>query len=325
MNPRVATDSVGARQPALVSVVVAAFNAADYIDEALGSALAQQGVEVEIIVVDDGSTDTTASAVPLLAQRDQRVRYVYQENRNQAVARNNGVKQSSAQLLAFLDADDLWEPYKLKLQIDALDTHKVSVVFADANHFTSGEQTLLPADLFGVYSDRLMGPAFTEMLFRRNAIPLSSVLMTRSAFDSVGGFEEDQRFKGCEDWELWLRLAHRGHEFFGMRQKLVRYRSHGGQTSQRTGRMAAAALAVRERYLPATGASRQAQLLRRNVQRDRVRLALLKGNYVEAVRHTSQLLNVARFGLTGFGSFLKQLWTVLRFARQRRSCTDERL
>ena len=308
---------------AAVSVIIAAFNAATYIEEAIASALHQQAVDVEVIVVDDGSTDETAQTVRRAAERDNRVHYVHQQNRNQAAARNHGVRRSSAPLLAFLDADDIWESDKLRLQLAALSSERISVVFTAASHFASDRDCPLPIDLFGVYTGRLEARAFAEMLFQRNAIPLSSVLMTRSAFEEVGGFEEDQEFKGCEDWELWMHLASRGYDFFGMQQKLVRYRSHGAQTSQQTVRMATAALAVRQRYLAAVAVGADAKLLRRNMQRYRIDIALLRGQYGAAVRHTVRLLNVVHFGLTGIGSFAKQLWSIVQWRARGCSYTDD--
>lgn len=300
-----------------VSVIIPAYNAVPFITEAVASALEQQGANLEIVVVDDGSTDGTGEVVKQLAAHDCRIKYIYQTNQNQGAARNAAVQHSSGSLVAFLDADDVWESQKLRMQTEALRLNDVSVVFSDASHFAGSDDITIPVDLFGLYKGRLKSERFLCMLLQRNAIPLSSVLVTRTAFESVGGFDETPALKGCEDWDLWLRLASHGHHFFGMDRKLVRYRTHPSQTSTQRVHMIAASIAVREQYLehPSVGADKER--LRRLLQRERVRLALLQQGYREAIQQTIRLLNLRYFGLRAFGSFAKQVWTVVLWSLDR--------
>src|ERR1700742_3676970 len=106
--------------PDLVTVVIPAFNAAATIDETMASARAQSHGNLEIVVVDDGSTDATARLVQAHAERDSRVRLIRQANGGVSVARNTGLHQARGALLATLEADDLWRPPKLVKQLAAM-------------------------------------------------------------------------------------------------------------------------------------------------------------------------------------------------------------
>ena len=253
--------------PPLVSVVMPAFNAERYIAAAMDSVLAQTWDKLELFVVDDGSTDGTAHVARQIAARDGRVRYHWQENRNQGAARNAGLGRAAGELVAFMDADDLWLPDKLRAQIGVLETQRADVVFTDADLFADEPGVPLPAGMFGRDTGRLEGTAMFGRCVRRNAIPLFSVLVRKTWLDRVGGFVEDPAVKGVEDWELWLRLARAGAVFYGMPERLVRYRCHPAQTSRRVAPMRDATLRVLEEYLPhARLAPAEADGVRRDVR-----------------------------------------------------------
>lgn len=192
----------------LVSVVIPCYNSALYIDEAIRSVLAQTYQNVETIVVDDGSTDDTkAVLIPYL----DRVTYIHQENRGVSAARNLGVHHAKGQLIAFLDADDIWMPNKLEKQVEFLQKRpEVSLVFGDAEIFdVSGiivrsfiSEKRIASDLAD--SEIVMTESFL-LLIRENFIVTSTVAVRRSCLEKVGGFDESLR--SVEDRDLWLRIG----------------------------------------------------------------------------------------------------------------------
>lgn len=202
-----------------------AYNAGKYIADSIRSVLAQTYSDWELIVVDDGSTDDTASVVQRFASDDQRIKYFFQENGRLGKARNTGISKASGSLIAFLDSDDLWLETKLELQTQAMREQNADVVFCNAYAFTDehplDERKQLQSSV-GVFS----GPAFFDSLVLRNQIPVLTVLLKKSALEQTGLFEEAKPFHGCEDIDLWMRLAKAGFVFYGMPATLARYRRH---------------------------------------------------------------------------------------------------
>ncbi|HYL81892.1 MAG TPA: glycosyltransferase, partial [Candidatus Acidoferrum sp.] len=187
----------------LVSVIIPTYNSAGFVVEAVRSVLAQTHSPVEIIVVDDGSTDATAESLRPYAER---IRYLYQQNRGVAAARNAGIAVARGDLLAFLDADDMWVPDKLERQLACLDRRpQVGVTHADARHcyVDSGRQCARPP-----LARQFDGNCYTDLFFG-NRIVTSSVMVKRHCLEAVGGFDETIRAASVEDYDLWLRLARR--------------------------------------------------------------------------------------------------------------------
>ncbi|MBK8368417.1 MAG: glycosyltransferase family 2 protein [Bacteroidetes bacterium] len=113
----------------MISIITPAYNAGNYIAETIESVLAQTYQNWELIIVDDGSTDNTADIVKSYLT-DARIQYFYQKNGKQGKARNLAISHSKGTYLAFLDADDLWIPKKMQLQMQVIQTHNVDVVFS---------------------------------------------------------------------------------------------------------------------------------------------------------------------------------------------------
>jgi glycosyltransferase involved in cell wall biosynthesis len=232
----------------LVSIIMPAYNAENYISEAIVSVRDQTWQKWELIVVNDGSTDSTGTIVATFCQTDSRVRLITQPNGKLPKARNTGIGVASGEFVAFLDADDMWHPTKLEKQLESWRETKADVVFSDAFHFPENLPNL-PTHLFGKFSGFASGPEMFERLYEGNAIPVSSVLLHFSGPVTECRFDESL-VRGLEDYEMWLRLAARGASFFGMEEKLVGYRSHPEQMSRQVIPMLRSAIAVRQKYRP---------------------------------------------------------------------------
>lgn len=197
-----------------VSVIIPAYNAAKYIRHAVDSVLAQTYPNVEVVVVDDGSTDGTAL---ILADYGSRIRTVSQPNRGVATACNAGVAAASGVWIAFLDADDEWLPDKLMLQVRHCGTtaisHTDSVCFGEAIDGEIRRSSFEPP-----HSGRVLKP-----LLVTNFITKSSVMMRRDVYLRYGGF--DASHLGVEDWPFWLKVCAE-HDLGYLPEAVVRYRVH---------------------------------------------------------------------------------------------------
>ena len=206
----------------LVSVVIATYNMGRYVAEAIRSVQAQTVTDLEIHVVDDGSTDETRTIVSALLA-DRRVHYHFQQNAGQTRAKNTGLKHSRGQYIGFCDADDLWLPNKLELQLPAFGTDpEVAVVYTRSQPIDQAGE-LLPAPAFPEYTGRI-----TEQLFLENFIPFGTALVRADAIERHGGFNE--RYRMGIDWELWLRLSIH-YRFNFVPERTYLYRIWEGQMS----------------------------------------------------------------------------------------------
>jgi glycosyltransferase involved in cell wall biosynthesis len=207
-----------------VSVVMAAKNYARFLPTAVGSVLRQTVPDWELLVIDDGSTDTTPAAVaPFLA--DPRVRYVKSDRLGQPRAKNLGVGLSRAEVIAFLDADDAWLPGKLEKQLAALAADPdAGVCFCRRGLIDEAGNRLPRHD-----PPAPSGAVLTEV-FLRNFVCFSSVAVRRAVFDHVGGF--DPALDLAIDYDLWLRAA-RHYRFHYLDDELVLYRTGHGNLSKR--------------------------------------------------------------------------------------------
>ena len=174
-----------------VSVVIACYNAENFIAETIESILNQSYQNFEIIIVDDGSTDNSAEVIESLLKNDDRIKlYSIEHSGRASVPRNFGVKKSSGDLIAFLDADDLWTKHKLKYQLNTFKEHP-NTGFVYSMCFTFGE-----VNFFSEHYELLPLPfraskKYSDLKSNGNSIPLSSVLIKKEVFESVGGFDED--------------------------------------------------------------------------------------------------------------------------------------
>lgn len=206
----------------LVSAVIATYNAAKYVSLAIRSVLDQTYRNVEVLIVDDGSTDNTGEIIlPLLA--DSRVRYLVQENKGQAAARNYGVRESRGDYIGFLDADDLWAPEKLALQMSLFSSARnIGVVYSRLVYIDEAGKQLRIAEN-ELFRGRVSGP-----LLIRNFVGFGTGVVRRECFSRLGGFKEYLR-RG-DDYDLWLKFSTQ-YEFDYVDRPLLHYRIWSGQIS----------------------------------------------------------------------------------------------
>jgi glycosyltransferase involved in cell wall biosynthesis len=281
----------------LVSVIMPAFNVERYIAESIQSVIAQTYRRWELIIIDDGSTDATAGVVQGLASSDSRIRLISQQNQKMAKARNAGLRQSEGELIAFLDSDDLWIKEKLDLQVKALKENAADLVFSDGFIFHDDnvfDESLTFATLAGGFHGAEM---FSDLMLM-NRIPILSVLTRRKILDEVGGFDE-RRDGGAEDYDLWLRIARRDYRFYGMRERLVRYRVRSDSMSRRTVDMLKSEVAVIEKHLASSNMDGEFKRRRRRHLYRSLAAALVEADRPgEAGKYLAQLLFREKGGLT---------------------------
>lgn len=210
-----------------VSVVIPNFNYGAYIGETLQSALNQTYSDFELIVVDDGSTDNSLEIIRRFEDHFKgRLRLLTQPNQGVAVARNTGIQVSRGEMIAFLDADDIWLETTLEKTLGYLEAHPdCAMVYGNTEFFDSASGRSLGTDHGPGAKEPHAGNCLEPLFLDGNFIPLMTVLMRRSVFDDIGHF--DTRFKVGEDLDLWMRVA--GKYLIGyIPEVLTRVRRHGG-------------------------------------------------------------------------------------------------
>jgi glycosyltransferase involved in cell wall biosynthesis len=189
-----------------VTIVIPAYNRAGVIGEAIASALNQTYTDLEVVVVDDGSTDDTRAVV---AGYGERVRYVYQGNAGPAAARNRGVQLSLAEYIAFLDSDDLILPTKIEKQVAYLDAHpEVDVVLCGCQVLDPEGHTM-ELDTTSMPTENMLETILLTGSY--GLFPPHIPLLRRSCFDQTGGFDES--LPAREEQDFWIRVALGGHRF----------------------------------------------------------------------------------------------------------------
>jgi len=180
-----------------ISVVIPTYNRAALVAEAVDSALAQQGPDYEVIVVDDGSTDDTGQMLDAFGSRIIRVT---QPNLGVSVARNAGAARASGSHLAFLDADDLWRPGKLARQAAFFQDHPGALVCQTEEAWLKNGRQINPRPKHRKPSGMIFIPSLALCL-----VSPSAVMIDRQFFQKMGGF--DEALPACEDYDLWLRIS----------------------------------------------------------------------------------------------------------------------
>lgn len=213
----------------IISIITPAFNASAFISEMIQSVLNQTYYNWELIIVDDGSTDNTSEIIKGFANKDNRIKYIYQENGRQGKARNRAIKEAKGEYLAFLDADDLWVEDKLENQLLSIQENSVDLVFSQGWSFeTSINETIKEINT------PLYLQLNSELLIKQlygYGLPILSVMVKKAAVLNVGCFEEDLFVQNAEDFQLWLKLCDAGFIFYGMEERMFYYRVHQNQAT----------------------------------------------------------------------------------------------
>lgn len=209
-------------KPPLVSVIVPAYNVADYIGDTLNSILAQTFTDYEIIVINDGSPDTEALE-KTLAPYLSRIVYLKQENRGVSAARNNGIKTARGSLIAFLDGDDTWLPHYLETQVARIQADPTIdvlypnvIMFGDSPEAGEEFMTMFPSN----------GEVTFERLLLQECNVSNCSIARRESLMRAGLF--DEALRSVEDFDLWLRVIKHGGRIAYHRDVLARYRRRSG-------------------------------------------------------------------------------------------------
>ena len=222
----------------LVSVIIPAFNAARFIAETLTSAQAQTWPDLEIIVVDDGSTDDTAAIVEAAAATDPRITLIRQANAGVAAARNAAIAAAKGDYVAPLDADDLWHPENISAQVAALERAGPGTAVAYAWHVRIDAAGRICGNGPRVLVEE--GAAALARVVERDFIGNgSSTVIRRGCILEVGGYDPTLRARqgeDCEDVALTIALAERWN-FAPVPRRLVGYRQHGASMSRKSEQM----------------------------------------------------------------------------------------
>ncbi len=223
-------DSPSAARPT-VSVIIPTFDRWPRVRDAVASALRQTAPPLEVLVVDDGSTDGTAEALekePWADEEGQRLRVLRMGNRGVSAARNVGIAESAGEWLAFLDSDDLWQPEKLERQLEALELAKT-------------DYQICHCDEIWIRNGRRVNPrqrhAKRGGWIYQHCLPLcaispSAVMIHRCLFEKHGTF--DDSLPACEDYDLWLRLTVHEPVLFVDEPLVTKHGGHDDQLSRRT-------------------------------------------------------------------------------------------
>lgn len=198
-----------------VSVIIPAYNSMEYLPKTLDTVLCQTFTDFEVIIVDDGSTDSIKDWVKEIS--DARVRLISQPNQGASRARNNGISNAAGEFIAFLDSDDLWEPTKLEKQLD---------LFVDAPELGLVYTWVASVDENGKPRGRILknfaeGKVWQDLV-QHNVVECGSTpMIRRSCFDEVGLFDEN--LTNVEDRDMWLRISCK-YDFAVVKEALVSYR-----------------------------------------------------------------------------------------------------
>jgi glycosyltransferase involved in cell wall biosynthesis len=221
----------------LISVIIPCYNQGHFLAEAIGSALDQSYANLEIIVVDDGSTDDTAE----VAGRYSQVQCIKQENRGLAEARNRGLEASRGEYLVFLDADDRLAAGALRVGADALDSHpECAFVYGNVRLIDASGSLLLYPPSVKIEQDH-----YLELLRHNHIWSPGAVMYRRSLFDTIGLF--NPRVNASADYDLHLRIA-KSFPIFCHGEVVLEYRKHGSNMSRNFADMLKASMVVRRSH-----------------------------------------------------------------------------
>jgi glycosyltransferase involved in cell wall biosynthesis len=224
----------------LVSVIIATYNMANYVVESIESILNQSWDNVQVIVVNDGSTDNTEDVLQQYATNE-RVILVYQDNQGQTVAKNRGLQEAAGEFIGFCDADDLWRPEKLAVQIPHFtDNPGLGVVYGNFDCIDGDGLPTETPHRPGL-SGKITGPLLAD-----NFVHFPTTLTRKSVIEEFSGFDESLSM--AIDYDLWLRISTK-YDFLYLDEVFVDYRIWAGQMSHNTGKRFLNAIAMTNNFI----------------------------------------------------------------------------
>ncbi|MEZ5308597.1 MAG: glycosyltransferase [Pyrinomonadaceae bacterium] len=265
-----------------VSVIIPSYNASHFVVAAVESVLAQTHSNIEVIVVDDGSTDSTSGVLEAYLDR---IRYFRKENGGVSLARNFGAEAATGEYLAFLDADDVWLPEKIELQLKAI----LESDNAKASHtaFFVTDEHLEPV---GTTRSDLGGNLIEDLLFSGNVVGTpSSVVVEKELFLQSKGFDPELSY--CADWDMWIKLALLT-GFAYVDEPLVKYRQHSENMSNNASLLESDSVKMFEKVF--AGGMLPSEFSKRRSDVDGRNYMVLAGTYFQAGSYADFMRCAAR-------------------------------
>jgi teichuronic acid biosynthesis glycosyltransferase TuaG len=245
----------------LVSVIVPVWNAEKYILATLESIRNQDFRDIEVLIVDDCSTDISPEIISKFCAKDSRFRYLRSPSNfgGPAGPRNIGLDAAKGEFVAFCDADDLWVAHKLSIQLAAIRETGAVLVCSIVRDFAEGEALPHFPKPKGMPPIKRISHARLRI---KNWIALSSVIVRKNTIDSVGRFNADRSHIAVEDYDMWIRLSRHGHKLLRLSSPLVHYRKLPTSISSSKTEMVRKALNVIESDYKALNRGRLFQVIK---------------------------------------------------------------
>lgn len=291
----------------LVSVVITTYNYAEYLPTAVESVLNQTYKNLEIIIVNDGSTDNTDGVIlPYL--KDKRIKYIKQENTGQASAKNCGIKNTSGDYIAFLDADDYWRSDKLEKQLNVFtNDNAVGVVYSGLKFINPNNEI----DNFIILPQMYSGHILQE-LFIDNFIGFSTAVVKKKCFNKVGLFDEGLAM--AIDWDLWLRIACY-YKFACINEPLLFYRYGHANMSQNSEKRIQCSDFVMRRFLLNNRDKLKKETIKKakTLTYNRRGAYYLPKNFFKGINYLIKSLVVIPLQITPLKIVIKYFWSKLAY------------
>lgn len=291
----------------LLSVVITTYNYAEYLPTAVESVLNQTYKNLEVIIVNDGSTDNTDEVIaPYL--KDERIKYIKQKNAGQASAKNCGIKNSKGEYIAFLDADDYWRNDKLERQIKLFDRDtEVGVVYSDIAFINQD----------GIVNNKMHTPPLhsgyvLQELFIDNFVGFSTSVAKKGCFNKVGLFDEGLAM--AIDWDLWLRIACY-YKFACINEPLLFYRYGHANMSQNSEKRIQCSDFVMRRFLLNNRDKLKKETIKKakTLTYNRRGAYYLPKNFFKGINYLIKSLVVIPLQITPLKIVIKYFWSKLAY------------
>lgn len=214
-----------------ISVQICCYNSEKYLDATIRSILAQSFKDWELVIVNDGSTDSTEKIIKGYMNADSPITYLYQENKGFAYARNKAIEHSSGEWIAILDHDDLWVPDKLSIQNESLKKHpEAKIHFSNSEWFRDSGEIIKKNVKEDRFATGLIPDAFSKLVTEGCFIDSETVLINKKALVECGGFNE--KYSYIVDYDIFVKIAGRYDHLYYENKVLAKWRVHSLQASQ---------------------------------------------------------------------------------------------